>query len=215
VTDPTPHAGLDAILDASKRAARAEVRARLAAGDAAGRAVASRAISRALDAWAARAVPTGVILAFWPVPDSEPDIRPWLVEVARTGRLALPRVDWVARTIAAVLVRDPAVDLVPGRAGVADPSPSCATVEVAALGAVLVPGVAFDASGNRLGRGGGFYDRFLGSLRAAGANGGGAPSAVGVAFECQVLPRVPVGAHDQRVAHLATELGVREVTGPG
>jgi len=34
-------------------------------------------------------------------------------------------------------------------------------------------------------------------------------------FECQVLPNVPMGVHDQRVTHLATELGVREATGPG
>lgn len=215
MTDPTPPTDPHAPLEAAKRATRAEIRARLAAFDASGRAAASRAITRAIEDWAARAVPSGLILAFWPLPDSEPDLRPWLAEVARAARLALPRVDWAARTFAPVLVRDPGADLLPGRSGVVDPSPSCPVVDVGAIAAVLVPGVAFDASGRRLGRGGGFYDRFLASLGPAHGSVAGATPVLGVAFECQVLPRVPAGEHDQRVTHLATELGVREATGPG
>ncbi|BAM02306.1 5-formyltetrahydrofolate cyclo-ligase [Phycisphaera mikurensis] len=62
---------------------------------------------------------------------------------------------------------------------------------------VLVPGVAFDpATGARLGRGGGFYDRWL-----AGHPG---CFSVGLAFEAQAVAAVPVGAHDRPVAALAT-----------
>lgn len=65
---------------------------------------------------------------------------------------------------------------------------------------VLVPGLAFDAEGYRLGRGRGFYDRFLADLPA---------ETVGVCFECQLVDRVPRQAWDARVEYLLTEGGLR------
>lgn len=65
---------------------------------------------------------------------------------------------------------------------------------------VLVPGLAFDGRGHRLGRGRGFYDRFLATMTAA---------TVGVCFECQVVPHVPAQEWDARVAYLLTEIGLR------
>ena len=65
---------------------------------------------------------------------------------------------------------------------------------------VLVPGVGFDDRGVRLGRGAGFYDRALADLRAHGTI-----EAVGVAFECQVVPTLPSDQWDQRVDYVATE----------
>lgn len=66
---------------------------------------------------------------------------------------------------------------------------------------ILVPGLAFDRRGGRLGRGGGFYDRFL-----AGPVAAGLPT-LGVCFACQVVPNVPQEPHDARVAALVTEEG--------
>ena len=57
---------------------------------------------------------------------------------------------------------------------------------------VVVPGVAFDKQGNRLGRGKGCYDRFLRKLSAT-------TSSVGLAFDFQILPQVPASALDVRV----------------
>jgi 5-formyltetrahydrofolate cyclo-ligase len=74
-------------------------------------------------------------------------------------------------------------------------------VPIESLQVVLVPGLAFDASGHRLGRGGGFYDRFLPRL-------GSGPAAVGVGFACQLVSRVPVEPQDARVAWLALSSGV-------
>lgn len=73
---------------------------------------------------------------------------------------------------------------------------------------VIVPGLAFDERGGRLGRGAGFYDRVLGALR---------PSAwrIAVAFECQIVERVPMDEHDQRVHAIVTERRVIEVSRPG
>jgi 5-formyltetrahydrofolate cyclo-ligase len=65
---------------------------------------------------------------------------------------------------------------------------------------VLVPGVAFDEAGGRLGRGGGFYDRSLAALRATGS-----VYAVGLAYEAQMAARVPRDAWDEPVDVVATE----------
>ena len=69
---------------------------------------------------------------------------------------------------------------------------------------VIVPLVGFDARGYRLGYGGGFYDRTLAGLRAAGPL-----LAVGFAFAAQELPEVPIDAYDQRLDAIVTEEGVR------
>lgn len=57
---------------------------------------------------------------------------------------------------------------------------------------VIVPGVAFDKKGNRLGRGKGFYDRFLKKIN-------GRTETVGLAFRDQILPSLPASSHDVRV----------------
>ncbi|HBX44160.1 MAG TPA: 5-formyltetrahydrofolate cyclo-ligase [Deltaproteobacteria bacterium] len=66
---------------------------------------------------------------------------------------------------------------------------------------VVVPGLAFDAAGWRLGRGHGYYDRFLRGL-------GGTSLAVGLAFSWQMVPEVPVDAWDVPVDAVVTEEGV-------
>ena len=76
------------------------------------------------------------------------------------------------------------------------------TVELA-----LVPGLCFDEEGTRLGYGRGYFDRFLGRLPT------GVPR-VGVAYDALVVARLPREAHDLGMTHLATESGVRAVTGP-
>lgn len=74
-------------------------------------------------------------------------------------------------------------------------------------GLIVVPGVAFDQRLNRLGYGGGFYDRFL--LAHPGL------LSVGLAFELQVLDRLPAEPFDQPVKILATEKGVRTASQNG
>ena len=66
---------------------------------------------------------------------------------------------------------------------------------------VLVPGRAFDREGRRLGRGGGHYDRIASLLKTNG-------TLIGVAYELQVLPAVPVEGHDFYVDGVVTEVGV-------
>jgi 5-formyltetrahydrofolate cyclo-ligase len=66
--------------------------------------------------------------------------------------------------------------------------------------AIVVPGLAFDDHGHRLGRGGGHYDRFLAEARAAGRI-----HVFAVAFDVQILERIPCLAHDQPVDRIVTE----------
>jgi len=66
---------------------------------------------------------------------------------------------------------------------------------------VLVPGLAFDWHGNRIGFGKGYYDRFLPQLRKDAW-------VVGVAFACQVFEQIPAEAHDYRMSLLVTEEGL-------
>ena len=96
-------------------------------------------------------------------------------------------------------------DLVPGRYGILEPARARETVELAEIDLVIVPGLGFDRSGGRLGRGGGYYDRtFSGSLRSR-------PFLLGVAHSVQVFEVVPVAEHDQRMDAIVTEAGMTRV----
>ncbi len=93
-------------------------------------------------------------------------------------------------------------ELVPDAYGI--PSPPADRPETA-LGEgdlVLVPGLAFDAAGRRLGRGGGHYDRLI-----AAAGEGARFVGAGYGFQC--VPEVPAGGHDQCMNGVLTEDGLR------
>lgn len=83
--------------------------------------------------------------------------------------------------------------LVTGPYGIRQPDPRRARrVHPEDLDLAVVPGVAFDAHGYRLGRGGGYYDRFLAALPPTVPR-------IGLAFRCQRVPRLPRASHDQPV----------------
>ncbi len=111
-----------------------------------------------------------------------------------------PRVDWDAGTMHPVPIADPESDTVVRRHGVREPRADLPAIDPGRLDLVLVPGLAFDAGGGRLGRGGGFYDRFLPA--AVGA------VRVGVCWSGQVVDAVPAEPHDVRVHMLVTEDGI-------
>ena len=97
-------------------------------------------------------------------------------------------------------------DLVPGRYGILEPFGKQRLPQGASALAVFVPGVAFDCNGNRLGRGIGWYDRWLGSL-------GAQVPRIALAYEFQVLEEVPVESGDSPVHAIVTEERVVDCRG--
>ena len=186
-------------LQAQKRALRLACRARLAALSPDQRASRGLAIRQHLETLPAFRS-ARVVLGFAPLPD-EPDIAPLLIRAMAEGKaVAVPRVDWEQPAIVPAQVRDWHIDLVADQRQLLVPSADCPLVPVDAIDVILVPGLAFDRAGRRLGRGGGFYDRFLATAPARAAR-------VGVAFEAQVVDSVPVGDQDCTVSALVTEAG--------
>ena len=96
-------------------------------------------------------------------------------------------------------------ELRPGRYGVPEPPAGRAAIGLEAGDLVVLPGVAFDAAGHRLGRGGGIYDRTFARGTPAG------PVLCGVALELQVVDEVPQGPGDRAVDLVVTERTVRRM----
>lgn len=92
----------------------------------------------------------------------------------------------------------------PGPFKVLEPPEDGEELVPADVGVALVPGVAFDHSGMRLGRGNGGYDRWIAELRAEND----AAETWGIAFECQVVQEVPSDPHDMQVDALVTARGL-------
>ncbi len=82
-----------------------------------------------------------------------------------------------------------------GQFGIREPDESCPPIELKRLDLALVPGVAFDFAGRRLGRGKGFYDQLLKLVRGM---------TVGVAFDQQIVSEIPAGPNDVRVNCILT-----------
>jgi 5-formyltetrahydrofolate cyclo-ligase len=104
-------------------------------------------------------------------------------------RLVCPRVDRVERRLRLFVVEDLSADLQPGTRGIPEPERHCPEVVADEIDWVLVPGLAFDGQGYRLGRGAGHYDRLLPTLRAEVPRWA-------MALECQWVDALPVEPHD-------------------
>jgi 5-formyltetrahydrofolate cyclo-ligase len=129
---------------------------------------------------------------------SEVDIDEVLAEaLARGAGVLLPWVEGDELGIARI--RDLSADLVPGWRGVREPRTSGRRpARPDRVDAAVVPGVGFDRRGNRLGYGGGHFDRLLARLKP------GTP-VIGVAFDVQILDALPSEPHDIKVDMLVTE----------
>ena len=129
----------------------------------------------------------GSILFFAPLP-GEPDIWPLLEEALLARKtVALPRFSGTSQTYVAARVRELQSDISIGHSQIREPVARCAEVALSRLDLILVPGVAFDLQGRRLGRGKGYYDRLLANVRAVKC---------GVGFNEQIVDLIPVGPLD-------------------
>ncbi|MFY0545922.1 5-formyltetrahydrofolate cyclo-ligase [Brevibacillus sp. H7] len=143
------------------------------------------------------------VLAFYPFRE-EIDIRPFLEAASKRGQeVWLPLTVPSERRMIPYRYTGPDV-LRQGAYGIFEPDPSIAEqADLARLEAVIVPGVAFDRRGGRLGYGAGYYDRFLSLLSKK-------PLLIGCAFSCQLEEHIPMEPHDFRMDYIATEAGVRQ-----
>lgn len=128
--------------------------------------------------------------------------------VAAGKGLALPRVQKEPRQLWLHAYRGEPKDLISGAYGILEPDPAGPLVDPARIDLVVVPGVAFDRQGNRLGYGGGFYDRTLPVIRRANP----AARLIGLAYGFQVVAQLPPDPHDIPVDGLATEDGLIAAT---
>jgi len=138
---------------------------------------------------------------------SEIDTVPMISRSLAAGkRIAVPRVERRARKLMPYEVRDLQSDLEPGAYGILEPKPDRPPARLDEIDVVIVPAVAWDEEGFRVGYGAGYYDRFLPEVPQA--------VRIGLGFELQVRSDVPRGPNDLPVDILVTEAAVRRFAHP-
>ncbi len=111
--------------------------------------------------------------------------------------VVLPRVDRTSQSLILHVVRNMS-ELVTSKWGIREPRSDAPSMPISAIEFVLMPGVAFDRSGNRLGYGRGYYDKLLSAASPALAR-------VAAGFACQIVDAVPVGPDDERIDTIITD----------
>ena len=158
---------------------------------------AAAAVDGIVEWFAGAGVPAGSVVIYLPLPD-EIDVTPVPDRVRRTfavtrtppsGPLTLHPVDAPRER---------------HRFGFEQPVADAPRVDPSTVAAVLTPGLAFGPDGERLGRGGGYYDRFLVTVPEGAAR-------IGVTVSALVVEGLPTDSHDVPMTHLATETGVRPI----
>ncbi len=131
---------------------------------------------------------------------SEVDTIPMLEETIKRGKLALAPITLPEnRELIPSQILDCKNDLAPGAYDIPEPrQETCSRYQPEVIDLLMVPGVAFDNQKMRIGYGGGYYDRFISSLKPQ-------TSLVALAFELQILPEIPADSWDRRVDMIVTE----------
>jgi len=139
----------------------------------------------------------GVVLVYAKMAD-EVDVDAIAAKAQAMGKkLCYPITDRARREIVLSLVRDVGSDLGPGSYGIREPKARL-PVPAVKVDMVIVPGRAFDLEGNRVGRGGGYYDALMSSE-------GFRARRCALAYDSQVMERVPHTARDEKIGILVTE----------
>lgn len=147
-----------------------------------------------------------VVMLYMPLP-GEVDVTPAIVHCLEMGkRVCVPEVNWEQRDMTPVeLTSIDEASMQETRHGLRVPA-GAKPIAAELVDVVVVPGLAFDANGHRLGRGGGFYDRFLARMHEGAAK-------VAIAFDAQIIdrpPGVPMSVTDVSVDTVVTDQRVIE-----
>jgi 5-formyltetrahydrofolate cyclo-ligase len=135
------------------------------------------------------------VLFFAPLP-TEVDLWPLLEESFGTEKIvALPRFDSTSQSYIACRVQSLRDEIISGQFSIREPHKNCAEIPSREIDLILVPGIAFDLHGRRLGQGKGFYDRLLTGIRGVKC---------GIAFDEQIVEKIPIEPHDVRMDFILT-----------
>jgi 5-formyltetrahydrofolate cyclo-ligase len=131
---------------------------------------------------------------------SEVDTVPMIRRALDEGKVVcVPCTDDGDKSMVASRILDLGADLELGNYDIPEPKKECLRpIAAEEIDVVLMPGVAFDLSGGRLGYGGGYYDRFLEKC-------GPRCALIAVAFEIQIIEHVPCADHDHHIHKVVTE----------
>ncbi|MGD0388948.1 MAG: 5-formyltetrahydrofolate cyclo-ligase [Tepidisphaeraceae bacterium] len=132
----------------------------------------------------------------------EMDTAPLALRCWQSGKtVVVPKVSWDQRRMLPVEITSLQTRMTTTGPGVREPV-SGQPMPVNLLDLVIVPGLGFTADGHRIGRGMGFYDRFLAQPDFIGVS-------CGIGFEDQIVPQLPVLDHDMPLSMLCTDRGIR------
>jgi 5-formyltetrahydrofolate cyclo-ligase len=194
---------MEAVLNAQKAALRKQIHTLLQKISPATRTTASAQICERLKEQSFFQS-AATVLFFAPLP-GEADAWPLLEETLAAGKTAaLPRFDPAEQSYVACRMQNLRTEIVAGQFGIREPGPGCVEIPFGRLDLILVPGVAFDLRGSRLGRGKGFYDRLLAEIRGVKC---------GVAFDEQIVDEVPAGNLDVPVDFILTPTRCLKIAG--
>lgn len=190
-------------MDQAKRTLRAAAKTRRKTAHAADPEAGVRLARVFLDLDLLQGTPPGAVIAsYWPM-GSEIDTLPLMHRLVERGfRLALPVIPETPGPLG-FRAWTPQTPMVPH--GFGTQAPADAGTALLRPDAVIVPLLAFDRDGGRLGYGQGHYDRTLAALR--GCETAGRIWTAGVAFACQTVDRVPMDDHDVPLDRIVTEAG--------
>lgn len=202
MTPPTDHP------DPQREALRRAARERRAALTPSQRQAAARAVCERL--MALPALRQARAVAAYSAHGDELDLTLTIRALHAAGKqVHLPRLQGRAQQRRMQFARlEPGTPLTPNRFGIGEPPAEAATIAPRFLQVVLLPLVAFDEDGARLGTGGGYYDRcfaFRGDRSVWHM-----PQLIGVGFECQAVPAIPQGGWDVPLDAVVTETRVWE-----
>lgn len=136
---------------------------------------------------------------------SEVDTAPFFAAAQeRAMRIAYPRVVRAERFMEAVWIES-YDQLAPGVMGILEPQALLPPARPDEIDLIIVPGLAFDPRGYRIGYGAGYYDRFLPKATRA--------VRIGLTYDCCIFATLPYESHDERVHWLLSETSLRETGG--
>lgn len=138
-------------------------------------------------------------IMFYVALDEEVETVPLLKQTIQNGKtVTVPYVNRLSNSLLSVWIKDVEEDLEPGTYGILEPKKTLVPTHVhTQVDVVIVPGIAFDPAGHRLGRGKGYYDRFLKTLPPH-------IFTVGLAYDIQMFESIPVSEMDIRVKQVIT-----------